>query len=80
MEPRKPYPTDLTDQEWALIASYVPTAKSGGRPEKYPKWEILNGIFYILRGGCVWRLLPHDFPLSGVGFFRQPYHDTLPLE
>ena len=62
MEPRKPYPTDLTDQEWALIAPYVPTAKPGGRPEKYPKREILDGIFYALRGGCAWRLLPHDFP------------------
>ena len=40
----------------------MPTAKPGGRPEKYPTREILNGIFYILRGGCAWRLLPHDFP------------------
>jgi transposase len=62
MEPRKPYPTDLTDKEWELIAPYVPVAKPGGRPETYPKREILNGIFYILRGGCAWRLLPHDFP------------------
>jgi putative transposase len=62
MAPRKPYPTDLTDKEWALIAPYVPTAKPGGRPEKYPKREILDAIFYILRGGCAWRLLPHDFP------------------
>jgi putative transposase len=46
MEPRKPYPTDLTDKEWALIAPYVPAPKPGGRPEKYPKREILNGIFY----------------------------------
>jgi putative transposase len=61
MEPRKPYPTDLTDKEWALIAPYVPAAKSGGRPEKYPKREILDAIFYILRSGCAWRLLPHDF-------------------
>ena len=66
MEPRKPYPTDLTDQEWALIAPYVPTAKPGGRPEKYPKRDILDGIFYILRGGCAWRLLPHDFPPEGT--------------
>src|SRR5262244_2863616 len=62
MEPRQPYPTDLTDHEWALIEPYVPTAKGGGRPEHYPKREILNGIFYIVRGGCAWRLLPHDFP------------------
>src|SRR5215218_3189175 len=62
MEPRQPYPTDLTDHEWALIAPYVPRAKRGGRPEHYPKREILNGIFYIVRGGCAWRLLPYDFP------------------
>src|SRR5688500_20175820 len=62
MEPRKPYPTDLTDREWTLIAPYVPAARQGGRPEQYPKREILNGIFYIVRGGCAWRLLPHDFP------------------
>lgn len=62
MAPRKPYSTDLTDREWKLIHPYVPTAKPGGRPEKYPKREILDAIFYILRGGCAWRLLPHDFP------------------
>jgi putative transposase len=62
MEPRTPYPTDLSDKEWDLIKHLVPEAKLGGRPEKYPKREILNGIFYILRGGCAWRLLPHDFP------------------
>ena len=62
MKPRKPYSTDLTDHEWALIEPYVPKAKRGGRPEHYPKREILNGIFYIVRGGGAWRLLPHDFP------------------
>jgi putative transposase len=62
MKPRKPYPTDLSDREWALIQHVVPAAKPGGRPEKYPKREILDAIFYILRSGCAWRLLPHDFP------------------
>ena len=62
MELRKPYPTDLSDKAWGLIQHLVPEAKPGGRPEKYPKREILNGIFYIVRGGCAWRLLPHDFP------------------
>jgi putative transposase len=56
MEPRKPYPTDLTDHEWVLIEPYVPKAKRGGRPEHYSKREILNGIFYIVRGGCAWRV------------------------
>jgi transposase len=62
MEPRKPYPTDVSDREWELLQPYVPEPKRGGRPEKYPKRDILNGIFYIVRGGCAWRLLPHDFP------------------
>jgi putative transposase len=62
MEPRTPYPTDLSDREWALIHHLVPAAKPGGRPETYPKRAILEAILYILRGGCAWRLLPHDFP------------------
>ena len=62
MDPRKPYPTDLSDQEWDVISHLVPAAQPGGRPETYPTREILDAIFYILRGGCAWRLLPHDFP------------------
>jgi transposase len=62
MEPQKPYPTDVSDREWELLQPYVPEPKRGGRPAKYPKRDILNGIFYIVRGGCAWRLLPHDFP------------------
>jgi putative transposase len=62
MNPRQPYPTDLTDPEWDLIKHLVPEAKPGGRPETYPKREILNGIFYLLRTGCSWRMLPHDLP------------------
>ena len=45
-----------------MIAPDVSTAKPGGRPEKYPKRDILDGSLYMLRGGCAWRLLPHDFP------------------
>jgi len=62
MELRKPYSTDLSDHEWNLIRHLVPATKPGGRPAKYPKREILNGIFYIVRGGCAWRLRPHDLP------------------
>jgi transposase len=62
MESRKPYPTDLSDREGMLIQHLVPAARPGGRPEKYPKREILDAIFSVLRGGCAWRLLPHDFP------------------
>ena len=62
MEPRRSYPTDVSDREWALIQHLAPAGKPDGRPETYLKREILDAIFYILRGGCAWRLLPHDFP------------------
>lgn len=57
---RKPYPTDLTDQQWQLIASLIPAAKDGGRPSTVDVREILNAIFYILTSGCAWRLMPQD--------------------
>ena len=62
MKSRPPYPTDLTDKEWELIKPYVPEPRPGGRREEYPKREILNGMFYLLRSGCSWRMLPHDLP------------------
>lgn len=74
---RKPYPSDVTDDEWARIEPYVPHAKTGGRPEEHPKREIFDGIFYVLRGGCAWRMLPHDFPpwQSVYHYFRAWQHD-----
>jgi putative transposase len=62
MTTRQAYPTDLTDKEWNLIQHLVPKAKAGGRPEAYPKREILNAIFYWARSGGSWRMLPHDLP------------------
>lgn len=59
---RKGYPTDLTDLEWEAIKPLIPAAKPGGRPRGGDDREILNGIFYVLRSGCAWRLLPHEFP------------------
>jgi putative transposase len=60
---RKTYPTDLSDSEWARIEPHLPFPKAPGRPRVHPPREILNAIFYVLRSGCAWRLLPHDFPL-----------------
>lgn len=60
--PRKPYPTDLSEAEWQRIEPYLPLPKPGGRPRLHPLREILNAIFYIVRSGCTWRMLPHDFP------------------
>lgn len=56
------YETDLTDAEWRLIAPYLPGPKSTGRPRRWPLREIVNAIFYVLRGGIGWRLLPSDMP------------------
>src|ERR1700726_3686396 len=62
MESRNPYDTDLTDSEWDQLQPLVPAAKPGGRPAKHARREILNGIFYIVRSGSAWKLLPHDLP------------------
>jgi putative transposase len=59
---RLAYTTDLSDEEWRLLTPLLPPEKSGGRPRKYPLREVINGIQYILRGGCAWRLMPHDLP------------------
>ena len=59
---RQAYDTDLTDGQWQILEPLLPPAKSGGRPRTTDLREILNAIFYLLRAGCAWRLLPHDFP------------------
>ena len=56
------YPSDLTDDEWALIAPLIPPAKHGGRHREVDVREILNGIFYVAATGCQWRALPKDLP------------------
>jgi putative transposase len=60
--PRKAYPTDLTDAQWAILAPLIPPAKPGGRRREVDMREVLNGIFYHLRVGGTWRALPHDLP------------------
>jgi putative transposase len=62
MQARKPYPSDLTDPQWKILERMIPVAKPGGRPPKYERRELLNGILYVLRTGCAWRELPHDLP------------------
>src|SRR5215213_6906369 len=59
---RKRYPTDLSDAEWNYIAPHLPAPKGHGRPRSHDLREILNAVFYVLKSGCQWRLLPHDFP------------------
>jgi len=70
MSTRSPYATDHCDDEWEILEPLVPRAKPGGRPRAHETREILNAIFYVLRGGCAWRLLPHDFSLP----WQTAYH------
>ena len=59
---RKAYPSDLTDGQWEVLAPLLSAAKSGGRPRSVDLREIVNGILYVLRSGCAWRMLPNDLP------------------
>jgi putative transposase len=59
---RKTYPTDLSDSEWSCLRSCLPNPKPQGRPRTHSLRDVLDAIFYVLKSGCHWRLLPHDFP------------------
>jgi putative transposase len=66
---RKPYPSDVTDQQWALIEAFFsrPSRRSRpGRPREVDLREVVNALFYHAREGCSWRALPHDFPAWDV--------------
>ncbi len=60
------YQTDLTDAEWAVIAPHLPPERATGRPRAWPMREIVNAIFYVMRAGCPWRLIPTDLPPWGT--------------
>jgi putative transposase len=63
---RKPYASDLTDEQWRLIEPFIPPERWGGRTRSVDVREVLNGIFYLLRSGCAWRDIPHDLPNWGT--------------
>jgi putative transposase len=62
MTPMKPYASDLSDAQWVILEPLIPPAKPGGRPRRVNRRQMLNGIFDVLRSGCAWRLVPHDYP------------------
>lgn len=72
MTNRKRYPTDLQDSEWAVLEPELPQQCKRGRPRKHELREILNALFYLVKNGCVWSALPHDFPpyKTVYGYFR----------
>jgi putative transposase len=59
---RRAYQSDLSDAEWGCLAGHFPAPKANGRPRLHGLREIIDAIFYVLKSGCAWRLLPHDFP------------------
>lgn len=62
------YPSDLTDEEWALIEPLIPPARRGGRRREVNVREIVNGIIYVLSTGCQWRYIPKDLPPRSTVF------------
>ncbi len=66
MDRRKRYPSDLTDGQWEKIEPLIPPARPGGRPREVEMREVMNGIFYLVRSGCSWRMLPKDLPPWGT--------------
>ena len=66
---RRSYPTDLTDKQWEAISPLL----KGLREYKWPKRELINAVFYLVKTSCQWRMLPHDFPphFTVHSFFRR---------
>lgn len=59
---RKPYPSDLTDEQWEQIEELIPKPCPGGRPRTVNMREMINAMLYLARSGCQWDMLPHDLP------------------
>src|SRR6266849_4709459 len=72
MSDRKAYPSDLTDAEWEILEPLIPAISPLAVNVQYTRREIVNGILYVLRSGCPWRLVPHDLPAWGTlyDYFR----------
>lgn len=61
-DPRKPYPSDVSDDEWSFVAPYLTLLSETASQRRYPLREVFNGVHYIVKTGAHWRMLPHDLP------------------
>jgi putative transposase len=87
MPTREPYSSSLTNSEWKQIEPLLPAQKLFGRPPRSDKRDLLDALFYVVRTGCAWRLLPHDLPPWRIVYYYfmvwrkaglwQKIHDTL---
>jgi len=71
--PRRRYPSDLTDAQWARLEPLVPLPRPGGRPPAHARRELVDAMLYVLRNGIIWRALPHEYPpwQTVYHYFRQ---------
>jgi putative transposase len=69
MSKRRAYPSDLTDAEWKILEPLIPEVSEDATVETISRREIVNGILYVLRSGCPWRLMPHDLPAWGTVYY-----------
>jgi len=66
---RPAYSSDLTDKQWEVLRPLIPLPSLEGRPANVERREIVNAMLYVLRSGCPWRLLPHEFPAWGTVYY-----------
>ncbi len=59
------YPSDLSNEEWALLEPLLASPEKRGRPSKWPQRRVADAVFYLLRSGCAWRMLPREYPPRG---------------
>ena len=79
--PRKPYPSDVTDKEWAIIEPLIPPAKPGGAPRQVDTREVWNTISYLLSTGCQYSALPNDLvPKSTANYYFKKWQEDGTLE
>jgi putative transposase len=69
MNERRAYPSDLTDAEWEILEPLIPEVSEDATVPTISRREIVNGILYVLRSGCPWRLMPHDLPAWGTVYY-----------
>ena len=62
MSRTSPYPSDLSDAEWALLEPLLQSSERHGRPPKWPARRVADAIFYLFRSVCAWRMLPREYP------------------
>jgi putative transposase len=78
MPKRKPYPTDLTDEQWALLEPFVRASQCGPQEVLHPRREVVKAILYITHTGAQWRYMPHDLPDWRLAYHWQGAQEDWP--